>query len=319
MFSPRYHISQTLLATLKRIAVQVYVLNKQRPAKETLAILHEETQAQAAATVGRGDSQAAANYGRTLLELGSGRANDFALALLLRIHFRLGGGVLPDEQRGRLRRETLVASADELPYGGNDYQPPEPKVVPVMLNDLVTFVDEQRKRLDPLLLAGIFHRQVALIRPFEAGNEPAAWLATRILLSGLGLERIDLLALEDRFRADRDNYLVALGARGNYFGLAGVLEFTPWLEYFAEGVAAELTSLEERYRQHRATPAKTLQPYHRALLDYIDEHGFITDKQYARLTDRAKATRSLDFKKLIELDLLVREGRGRGTYYRRKT
>jgi Fic family protein len=319
MFSPRYPISQPLLATLKRIAVQVYVINNQRPAKETLAALHEETQALAAAAIRRGDSQAASNYGRTLLELGNEKPANFDLALLLRIHFRLGRGILPDEQRGRLRRETLATGAGELFTGGNGYQPPEPKVVPVMLNNLVTFVSEQQDSLDPLLLAGIFHRQLLLIRPFEAGNEAAAWLATRILLSGMGLERFDLLAVEECFGVDRDNYLAALGARGNYYGLADVLEFTSWLEYFAEGIATALTALEERYRQHRATPAKMLQPYHRALLDYIDEHGFITDKQYARLTDRAKATRSLDFKKLIEMDLLVREGRGRGIYYRRKT
>ena len=59
--------------------------------------------------------------------------------------------------------------------------------------------------------------------------------------------------------------------------------------------------------------------HHLAILAHIDEHGFITDREYARFTDRAKATRSLDFKKLIELGLLVREGKGRGTYYRRKT
>ncbi|MCI0398195.1 MAG: hypothetical protein L0322_25140 [Chloroflexi bacterium] len=40
----------------------------------------------------------------------------------------------------------------------------------------------------------------------------------------------------------------------------------------------------------------------------IDQNGFIRDRDYARLTERAKATRSLDFKKLIELGLIVRWG-----------
>jgi Fic family protein len=317
MLKPHFHISQPLLATLKRIAVQVYALNRQRPTADAVTELRDEAGSLVTAAIGHGDEQAGLNYRRTIQELGSSSAADFNLALLLRIHFRLGGGVFPDEQRGRLRRET--PAGDQSQGGKAVYQPPEPKVVPVMLNDLVAFVDGQRETLDPLLLAGIFHRQLLLIRPFERGNEPAAWLATRILLSGLGLERFDLLALEDRFRADRDGYLAALGARGNYYGLANVLEFTPWLEYFAEGVAAELSGLEERYRQHRATPDKALLAHHRALLEYVDEHGFITDKQYGQLTDRAKATRSLDFKKLIALDILVREGKGRGTYYRRKT
>jgi Fic family protein len=319
MFKPNYHISQTLLATIKRIAVQVYVLNKQRPTEEAKSALRKEAQLLVTSAIGRGDELAISNYGRTLQELGGSPATDFDLALLLRIHFRLGGGVLPDGQRGRLRREVMTADFDAMLAGGVGYRPPQPKVVPVLLNDLVAFVEEQRATLDPLLLAGIFLRQLLLIRPFEGGNEPAAWLVTRILLSGLGLERFDLFALENRFQTDRDGYQAALGARGNYDELAGTLEFTPWLEYFSEAIAAELSALEERYHQYQATPATALLAHHRALLAYIDEHGFITDKQYASLTDRAKATRSLDFKKLLELDLVVREGRGRGTYYRRKT
>lgn len=316
MFTPQFQISQKLLATLKHIAVQVHVLNTRRPTAEIVATLRDETQRVAAAAVSHGNEQAGANYRQTLQELGHIPAADFELALLLRIHFRLCSGVLPEGRRGRLRREDL--EGDEAPIGETAYRPPEPRVMPVMLNDLVTFIQGQRETFDPVLLAAIFHRQLLLIRPFAGSNEAAAWLATKILLSDLGLERLDLLALEDRFLADRDGYLAALGLRGNYQELTGAREFTPWLEYFVEGVSAELTALEMRYRRHQATPARALRAHHRALLEYVDEHGFITDKQYARLTDRAKATRSLDFKKLMELDLLVREGKGRGTYYRRK-
>ncbi len=59
-----------------------------------------------------------------------------------------------------------------------------------------------------------------------------------------------------------------------------------------------------------------MQPHHRAILNYIDENGFITDKDYSALTDRAKATRALDFNRLIELGLIERHGRVRNTHYR---
>jgi Fic family protein len=311
MFRPRYQISPPLLATLKRIAVQVYALNQQRPPAAAVTVLHEEALDLAAAAVGHDDERIGANYRVALLAWGGRHAADFDLALLLRIYFRLSAGVVPAKQRGRLRRGARSGLAG--------YQAPEPKVIPVLLNDLLTFVQEQKTALDPLLLAGIFHRQLLLIRPFEAANEPAAWLATRILLADLGLERFELLALERRFQSDRDGYQAALGARGNYYSLAGTQQFTSWLEVFAQGIAAELDDLAERYRQHRATPETMLLAHHQALLEYVDAHGFITDKQYAQLTDRAKATRSLDFKKLMKLGLLVREGRGRGTYYRRRT
>jgi hypothetical protein len=51
----------------------------------------------------------------------------------------------------------------------------------------------------------------------------------------------------------------------------------------------------------------------------IDEQGSVTDREYAKLTERAKATRALDFKKLIELGVIVRLGKGPGTYYQRSS
>lgn len=51
------------------------------------------------------------------------------------------------------------------------------------------------------------------------------------------------------------------------------------------------------------------------MLDFIREKGFINDGDYAKLTDRAKATRTKDFKKLIDLGLIERKGKGRATYY----
>jgi Fic family protein len=67
----------------------------------------------------------------------------------------------------------------------------------------------------------------------------------------------------------------------------------------------------------QATPDTALQSHHKAILAHIDAHGFITDKDYAQLTERAKATRALDFKKLLDLRMIERKGRGRGTYYQR--
>ena len=39
---------------------------------------------------------------------------------------------------------------------------------------------------------------------------------------------------------------------------------------------------------------------------------------YSKITDRAKATRVKDFNIMIERDMIVRLGEGRGTYYKMK-
>jgi Fic family protein len=54
------------------------------------------------------------------------------------------------------------------------------------------------------------------------------------------------------------------------------------------------------------------------MISFIKENGFITDREYAEFTDRAKSTRNLDFRKLIKLGIIVSVGKGRATYYRLK-
>ena len=54
------------------------------------------------------------------------------------------------------------------------------------------------------------------------------------------------------------------------------------------------------------------------MLKYIEKKGFIHDNEYAILTDRAKATRAKDFKKLIEMGLIEKHGQSRATYYNLK-
>lgn len=344
MFRPRYHISPRLLAAIKHAAVQVHELNKQHLADDVLGELEQESLAlSVAAATSDGDplspaearhllmvrpqttlagERAALNYGQTLLALGNAPVAAFDLRLLLRIHYRLTGELLPEAQRGRLRRDAVQVSdpgSDEALGAEEGYWPPDPQFLPVLVRDLVDFVQEKQTTLDPLLMAGLFYRQMLLIRPFAGSNTLTTWLATRILLSPMGLKTLNLLAVENDFRRDRQDARPVRTLKGNYYTLAGALDFTPWLEQFAEGISAELAALDERQRRRRASPATVLRAHHQAILDHIDEHGFITDRQYARLTDRAKATRSLDFKKLMQLDLLVREGQGRGTFYRRKS
>ena len=44
--------------------------------------------------------------------------------------------------------------------------------------------------------------------------------------------------------------------------------------------------------------------YLQKIISYIKENGYITDRDYAKLTSRAKATRALDFNKLLKLKLI---------------
>ncbi len=185
------------------------------------------------------------------------------------------------------------------------------------MDGLLRFVQTNRQTLDPLLLAGLFHKQMVIIHPFMDGNGRSTRLATKLLLAGLGLNLFHLFSLENYYNQNVTRYFQQVGLLGDYYELAPQLDFTPWLTYFAEGILDELRRVQKQLGQIQLSPQTRLQPYHQTILDYVDAHGFITDRDYAQLTDRAKATRTLDFNKLIALGLLVRQGKGRQTHYRR--
>jgi ATP-dependent DNA helicase RecG len=49
---------------------------------------------------------------------------------------------------------------------------------------------------------------------------------------------------------------------------------------------------------------------------YVGEHGRITNREYRQLFGVSNYTAAIDLKELVEKQLLVAEGRGRGRYYR---
>jgi Fic family protein len=337
MFAPLYQITLPLLDHIKHITVLMHELNKLRLPETVFAQLLSEAQVTStyASTSIEGNplpltdvkhvlksqpEQArqseleVLNYNRTLQALQAQPPEIFTGRLILDIHQQVTAGLLPAYQSGQWRREPVVVNDPRS--GTFVYLPPDHQDVPRLMVELVEFVQRQQAVQDPMLLAGLFHKQFVVIHPFMDGNGRTARLATQVLLAGMGLNFFPLLSFENYYNQNVTRYFQSVGVYGNYYDLKDVLDFTPWLEYFAEGILDELLRLQKQI-QSRQTMETHLQLYHQAILDYIEEHGFITDRDYAKLVDRAKATRALDFKKLIEMGLIERKGIGRKIHYTR--
>ncbi len=338
MFNPTYTITPALLETIKQIAVSSHDLNQRVVSELTLAEWQREARAVStyASTSIEGNplsltevkrllkeqpaqqstsAREVLNYNLVLKELSQTPDQPLHKTALLRIHKGVMQGLLPAHQAGRYRLEPIVVRDPRTPQ--ILYLPPDHQDVPALMADLLTFVQANRTTLDPVLLAGLFHKQFVIIHPFMDGNGRTTRLGTHVLLAGLGLNLFPLFSFETYYNQNVSRYFQFVGVRGDYNDLADKVDFTPWLEYFAEGILDELHRVGKQLQQVQATPDTTLKPYHQAILAHIDQHGFITDADYARLTHRAKATRNLDFNKLIALGLIRREGRGRAIHYRR--
>ncbi len=182
--------------------------------------------------------------------------------------------------------------------------------------DLMRFTKTFSGKIDPIILAGIFYWQCVIIHPFMDGNGRTTRLLTTAILGKTGLNLFEIFSFEHYYNQNITRYFKAVGLEGDYYDLKDNIDFTQWLEYFAEGI------LDELKRVQKLVPDTTelkprLEPHHQLILDYIDKHGSITQREYQAISSRSLASRKLDIEKLLVLGLIEAKGTGRGTHYLR--
>ncbi len=339
MFKPRYQITDQLLLNITRVNSLVRDLNDRRFPRPVLMDFERrahEVSAYASTSIEgnplpltevkkvlrskpenlRDSEREVINYNHALeslqQQLESGQA-EVSLPLILQIHRQVMEGLMPEYETGALRQKPVVVNDPRS--GKMVYLPPDHEQVKGLMEELISYVQENRKRIDPLILAGIFHKQMVIIHPFMDGNGRTTRLATKVLLAKMGLNTFNLFSFENYYNQNVTRYFETVGERGNYYDLVERVDFSAWLEYFTEGLIDELLRVQKLLPTLGISPQSRLEAHHLKLLEYLSQHGFIDDRTYATLTQRAKATRTLDFQKLIELGLIERRGRGRATYY----
>lgn len=340
MFSPKYTITDSLLANIKRINtlvnglnnrrfVNVILLQLERTAREVstyastsiegnpLPLTEVKKILKSKPTHIRESEKEVLNYNQALQNLnkrlGEGKVK-LSLELIFTIQKQVTNGLLPSYESGNLRQKPVVVNDPRT--GQIKFLPPDVKDVETLIKDLIEYVIKNRDRIDSLILAGIFHKQMVLIHPFTDGNGRTTRLATKVLMAQMGLNTFNLFSFENYYNQNVSRYFEKVGEFGNYYDLVSCgIDFTPWLEYFTEGIIDELLRVQKLLPEETTSPETGLQPFHLKILDFIREKGFITSRDYAKLADRAKATRAIDFQKLIKLGLIERKGKGRATYY----
>ncbi len=338
MFTPKYTITNRLLANIKRIGELVQELNDKR--FPDVVLLEFELTARAVSTYAstsiegnplpltevkkilksqpnyiRDSEKEVLNYNHALQTLNTTLSQEgvtLSTDLILGIQKQVTQELLPPRDSGHFRAFPVVVNDPKTRQ--MVFLPPDAQDVEVMMQDLVTFVQQQKSTIDALILAGIFHKQMVIIHPFMDGNGRTTRLATKVLLAEMGLNTFSLFSFENYYNQNVTKYFLLVGEYGNYYDLVEKMDFTPWLEYFTEGIIDELLRVQ-KLLPTTLTPQTRLQPYHASVLDFIQKNGFIHDADYATLTHRAKSTRSKDFKKLVEMGLIEKHGKSRATHY----
>lgn len=339
MFEPKYKITDQLLAHIKRINTLVSELNQRRFPK--VVLMEMERVARVISTYAstsiegnplpltevkrvlksqpvhiRQSEQEILNYNRALEELNqqmTPKRLKISSKLILAIQAGVMKGLLLDADVGKWRRKPVVVKS---PGSGEVmYLPPDVGEVELLMQELVIWAAEAEGKIDPLIIAGIFHKQMVVIHPFMDGNGRTARLATKVLLAEMGLNTFNLFSFENYYNQNVTRYFETVGEFGDYYELKDKIDFTAWLEYFTAGIIDELMRVKKLLPVVGISPKTELKPHDQKILAWIRGKGFIADRDYVKLVNRARATRALDFKRLIELGLIERKGKGRASYY----
>jgi len=93
---------------------------------------------------------------------------------LLSVHNLILRGIIP-EDAGRYRRVQVMIK-------GSSYTPPQPFIVPKQMEDYFIWMEENKNKLHPVILAAEMHERLVTIHPFIDGNGRTSRLIMNLIL-----------------------------------------------------------------------------------------------------------------------------------------
>lgn len=201
-----------------------------------------------------------------------------------------------------------------------DYLPPEYFKVPALVQELIQWInDPEPKDLSPIMHAGIVHYQFVAIHPFEDENGRTARILTTLILIQNNYDMLSFFAPESFYNRDRRAYYEALSSADKY-RVDGQPDLTGWLEYFTHGMLVETerakSKIEELLQKKSVfIKEKWISSKQRKILSLASNEIIKTADALIVSGLSRKGTYNA-LKKLVQLGLLKREGRGKGSYYK---
>lgn len=198
-----------------------------------------------------------------------------------------------------------------------EYMPPETKEVPKLVNNFIDWLNsEETWEINPVLLAGIVHYEIARIHPFIDGNGRTARLIATLILYLSGFDHRRFFALDDYYDRDRKAYYAALKTVDKE-----TRDLTKWLEYFTDGVAFSVDEVKETVlrlgakKKGEKDSQIALTPKQTKILEYIVSHGKVTNRDLQALFKVSAQAVHKELTKLVDLKIIKPKGQGRSLYY----
>lgn len=126
--------------------------------------------------------------------------------------------------------------------------PPEARDVPVLMKDLIGWIN-RHVTIDPIpIVTAVAHYQFATIYPYCDGNGRLARLLTNIVLDQHGYGLGGIYNLEEYYATNLHDYYTALdvGPGHNYYMGRAESDISGWIGYFIAGMAASFEAVRQK-------------------------------------------------------------------------
>ena len=195
--------------------------------------------------------------------------------------------------------------------------PPKTNEVPGLVKEFIDWLNlEKAWGINPVLLAGIVHYEIARIHPFIDGNGRTARLLATLILYLSGFDHRRIFALDDYYDRDRQAYYAALKT-----AQVNNSDITQWLEYFTGGVAYSVNEVKEGVlkvglkKKNGERAQIVLAPKQMKIVEYINMHGKVANKDLRELFKISAQAVHKELTKLVELKVIKPVGEGRALHY----
>lgn len=246
----------------------------------------------------------AINYMEKVLENGG----EFDEKLVQKIHSLIEGSKKNIPYRNE--QNAIYDTSD----GSLVYLPPETKDVPIMMKDLIDWVNDNINTLPTPVVAGLFHYQFVTIHPYFDGNGRTARLMTSYIMRKFGYGLKGIYSLEEYYAKNLKDYYQALSTHPhhNYYFGRHEAYLTPWLEYFIKGVATAFTNIEIKAKEKDITGKADVSPIlrkldikQRKILELFTEFEEVTSIQAGEYLNLSSQSARLLLNRWVEEGFLI--------------
>jgi Fic family protein len=265
------------------------------------------------------DIQEVLNYRNVLKFIEEFDKPEITEDILKHIHELTVHRILPEETIGNYRKTQVVVKNSQT--GEVTFRPPPAIEVPFLVASFLSWLNSAKPEdMHAVLKAGIAQYEIVRIHPFLDGNGRVARATATLVLFKDGYDIKRFFSLEEHYDREPIAYYDALQSVARQQG-----NITPWLEYFTEGLAIELTRIKDKIKSISTDLKikKSLGGQQMALterqikiVEFVQENGFLQNKAFFELFPMISEDTVLrELKDLIKKGIVKKEGTTKGVRY----